>query len=587
MPRFQILACILALMAHAAFSCAARAARPNVVLIITDDQGYGDFGATGNEAIETPHLDALARGGATLTNFYVSPVCSPTRACLMTGRYNYRTRVADTWIGRSMMEPEETTLAEALRAAGYATGIFGKWHLGDCYPMRPIDQGFEEALVLRGGGLAQPSDPPENERRYTDPILIHNGAPTPTQGYCTDVYFDAALRFIEQARRQDRNFFVYLPTNAPHAPLHDVPPAWLAHYQTKRAALAKLAEAATGQPPSEANVDSLTRIAAMISNIDENVGRLMRRLEASQVLDNTIIVFLTDNGPDTIRYVGPFRGKKSDVFEGGIRSPLWLHWPARFRAGTTSDEPAAHIDLMPTLLAACDVQPPVGVRLDGQNLLGLLTGEQELLPERPIVIQTHRGDVPMRYHHFMLRLGKWKLVHPSGFGLERFEGEVRPQLYDVVADPGERTDLAEQHPDVVADLLKRYDAWYDDVSNTRPDNFAPPRIHIGARAERVTTLTRQDWRGSQGWGRNDRGYWQLFAERRGRYEAKVRIEPLNAPCEVQLRLGDVTVSTKLGAGDAEVDFDDITIEAGDLNLSVIVRNESVERGAYQVELAQQ
>ncbi len=191
---------------------AADTTRPNVILIMTDDQGIGDFGATGNRVIKTPHLDEMARGGAAMTTFYVSPVCSPTRACLMTGRYNYRTRVIDTWLGRSMMEPEEVTVAEVLAQAGYATGIFGKWHLGDCYPMRPMDQGFQQSLVLRGGGLAQPSEPRENRNRYTDPISFRNGQQVQTRGYCTDVYFDEAMTFIDSSLQAGRELLC-LPAN--------------------------------------------------------------------------------------------------------------------------------------------------------------------------------------------------------------------------------------------------------------------------------------------------------------------------------------------------------------------------------------
>ncbi|HCK71663.1 MAG TPA: arylsulfatase, partial [Planctomycetaceae bacterium] len=183
--------------------------RPNVILIITDDQGYGDFGATGNDIIETPNLDELASRSASMSTFYVSPVCSPTRACLMTGRYNYRTRCIDTFVGRSMMEPNEITIAEVLAANGYRNGLFGKWHLGDCYPMRPQDQGFHEVLMHKGGGLGQPSDPRENNRRYTDPILFHNGEQVNTKGYCTDVYFDAALSSIETEVSNGNSFFTY------------------------------------------------------------------------------------------------------------------------------------------------------------------------------------------------------------------------------------------------------------------------------------------------------------------------------------------------------------------------------------------
>ncbi len=240
--KLGVLFSVVLISAQAVLDNAAAAdpQRPNVILIMSDDQGYGDFGIQGNPVFRTPHIDAMAKRSASMSTFYVCPVCSPTCACLMTGRYNYRTRVVDTWVGRSMMEPSEVTLAEVLSDAGYATGIFGKWHLGDCYPMRPIDQGFQMSLVLRGGGFAQPSEPPENQRRYTNPILFRNGLKVQTEGYCTDVYFDAALEFIEASQRQQRSFFVYLPTNTPHSPLHDVPESLRMDYRQQADKLLQL-----------------------------------------------------------------------------------------------------------------------------------------------------------------------------------------------------------------------------------------------------------------------------------------------------------------------------------------------------------
>ena len=292
------------------------AQRPNVIVIMTDDQGYGDFGATGNTLIETPHLDAMAARSASLSTFYVSPVCSPTRASLMTGRYNYRTRCIDTWVGRSMMEPDEVTVAEVLKDAGYATGIFGKWHLGDCYPMRPNDQGFEESLIHRGGGLAQPADPRENHRRYTDAILFRNGQQVQTKGYCTDVYFDAALDYIDQQHAAKRSFFIYLPTNAPHGPFHDVPETLRLHYMKKD--LTALSQHKIPDRRKAAEQDKLARVAAMITNVDENVGRLQRRLKDLGISENTLVIYLNDNGANSMRYAGPFRGMKTGVHEGGI-----------------------------------------------------------------------------------------------------------------------------------------------------------------------------------------------------------------------------------------------------------------------------
>ena len=345
---------------------------PNIVLVMTDDQGYGDFGFAGNPVIETPHLDALAAQSAQVERFYVSPVCTPTRASLMTGRYNYRTRAIDTYIGRAMMEPEEVTVAEMLGDAGYATGIFGKWHLGDAYPLRAMDQGFEESLVHRGGGIGQPSDPPGGEGRYTDPVLFRNGVREDMTGYCTDIYFDAAFEFMERAAEDGRPFFAYVPTNAPHGPFHDVPQDWLDHYRQ-----VDLRPALPGpEEPGEPVLDRLARTFAMISNIDANVGRLMQRLDALGLAENTIVVFLTDNGPNGNRYTGPLRDRKGSVLEGGIRSPLLVRWPARLPAGGKAvDRIAAHIDVTPTLLDAAGVEPPAGLHLDGRSLLDLLAGD--------------------------------------------------------------------------------------------------------------------------------------------------------------------------------------------------------------------
>ncbi len=389
---------------------------PNIVIILTDDQGYGDLGVTGNPVLRTPNIDALSRRAASMTTFYVSPVCAPTRASLMTGRYNYRTRVVDTYMGRAMMEPDEVTVAEVLQEAGYATGIFGKWHLGDCYPMRPMDQGFEMSLVHRGGGIGQPSDPPGGEGRYTNATLFRNGRRVETDGYCTDVYFDAAIQWIEDAHRDERRSFTYIATNAPHGPFHDVPQDLYDQYRVMNLDNDQFPQREGHALPDTADTDRRARIFAMITNIDENVGRLVARLGALGILDNTLIIFMVDNGPNGRRYVAGFRGMKGGVYEGGIRSPFFAHWPARLAAGRTSDRIAAHIDVMPTILDACGVEPPDGVRLDGRSLLPLLEGRQVAWPDRTIVIQTHRGDVPVRYHHCATRSQRWKLVHSSGFG---------------------------------------------------------------------------------------------------------------------------------------------------------------------------
>jgi arylsulfatase A-like enzyme len=288
---------VLALLASTPLAaCAAQtAAKPNVIIILTDDQGFGELGATGNPVIHTPHIDGLATQSVSLVNFCVMPVCSPTRACLMTGRYNYRTGITDTYLGRSLMHPDETTLAEMLAAGGYRTGIFGKWHLGDNYPMRAMDKGFQESLVLNGGGLAQPGDPPDpvDERgAYFDATLRHNGTWVKTKGYVSDVITSAAMRFIE--RKSDQPFFVYLPFNCPHSP-HQVPDEYRRHYPAEDFDAANFPS--KGHPmAAKHDPDDLARVYGMIENIDDNVGRLLAKLDQLKLADNTIVVLFSDNG---------------------------------------------------------------------------------------------------------------------------------------------------------------------------------------------------------------------------------------------------------------------------------------------------
>jgi arylsulfatase/arylsulfatase A len=560
-------------------------ARPNVIVIMTDDQGYGDFGIAGNPVLRTPHLDALAGRSARMSRFYVSPVCAPTRACLMTGRYNFRGRVVDTWRGRALLEPREVTIAEAMRGAGYATGIFGKWHLGDNYPMRPQDQGFEEVLVHRGGGIGQPSDPPGGEGKYTDPVLFHNGERVQERGYCTDVYFDRGMEWMERVHAEGRNFFLYLPTNAPHGPFHDVPRDLYEEYRKLDLSGGRFPQDRGHPLPERANEDRLARIFAMITNIDDNVGRLMERLEALDIDRDTIVVFLTDNGPAGRRYVAGMRGAKASVYEGGIRSPLFVRWPGRLQPGTESDCIAAHIDIMPTLLDACGIPAPPGVALDGRSLLPLLRDPAADWHGRRIVIQAHRGDEPVRYHNFAVIGQRWKLVHDSGFGKETFEGDPSLELYDMQADPLEMRDVAAEHPEVVAELRSVYDAWFDDVGSTRPDNYAPPRIVIGTDREDPVVLTRQDWRSRDRWGASEAdGKWLLHAARDGSYDIRALYPPVPAAGEAVIDLGGRVVKVPFESNATEALFSDVPLQKGDLDLRVRLFMAGEERGPWFVEV---
>ena len=558
-------------------SLASDPTQPNIIVIMPDDQGYGDHGVTGNAVIRTPNIDALAEASASMSDFYVCPVCSPTRASLMTGRYHYRTRVVDTFKGRSMMEPEEVTIAEVLKDAGYATGIFGKWHLGDNYPLRPNDQGFDESYIHRGGGLAQPSEPIENQRRYTNPILFENGKQIATEGYCTDLYFDAAIRFIDRCRQEQKPFFVYLPTNAPHGPYHDVPAELYEYYKN-----ADLKSIMVGQ---RGNFDQLARIAAMIENVDQNVGKLDQHLKNSGIFEDTIVIFLVDNGPNSMRFAGPFRGMKATVHEGGIRSPFFVRWPKRLNAGTVSDRIAAHIDLLPTLADAANAKLPDGLILDGKSLLPLLEGNKEKArqwPDRHLVLQVHRADQPVRSHHMAIRNQRLKLVHPSGFGKEKMPDDVPYELYDMSDDQGEKVNLAASRPAKLQQLLDAYDVWFDDVSTTRSDNYAPPRMVIGSDKEPVSALTLQDWRvtNAEGWGVS--GVWLVHVERPATFDAEIVFSQPVGPMDVSLAIGDVSQKGTLEAGQTRVMIRNIAVPRGDADVRLVSSINGRKGDPYQV-----
>ncbi len=486
-----------------------------------------------------------------------------------------------------MMEPEEVTIAEILRDAGYSTGIFGKRHLGDAFPLRAVDQGFQEALVHLGGGIGQPSDPPGGEGKYTDAILFHNGEPVQTVGYVTDVIFDRALDWIEQQHDGGDSFFAYIATNAPHGPFHDVPEDLLAEYSQMNLSAAAFPQDRGHPLPEDTDTDRLARIFAMITNIDDNLGKLFERLDSLELTDNTIVVFLVDNGPSGRRYVGGMRGQKSDVYEGGVRSPFFIHWPARLAAGRASDRVAAHIDVLPTLLDAARLEVPEGIGIDGRSFLPLLTGETTDWPDRSIVIQAHRGDLPQRFHNFMVRNQRWKLVHPSGFGRESFDGDPVFELYDMEADPLELEDVADKEPEIVEELTAAYDTRFDGVGNTRPDNYLPPRIAIGTPYESPTTLTRQDWRHTKGrpWGRDSNGYWELEVITPGDYDIDLRFPATAANGTATLSLNEATHRAELAAGSNSLTIQAVRLSAGPLRLQVTLEVGDVSKGPWQVDVS--
>jgi arylsulfatase A-like enzyme len=515
---------------------AAEAGRPNVILIMTDDQGYGDLGTNGNPIIKTPNLDRFATQSVTVDPFYVCPVCAPTRATLMTGRYNYRTGVTDTWLGRAMMHRDEVTVAEMLRGAGYRTAIFGKWHLGDCYPMRPGDQGFEESLVHTGGGLCQPAGPADNS--YFDPSLLHNGRRVKTTGYCSDVFVDALLRFVSQHRKEP--FFVYLPFNCPHGPFQ-VSEEYAKPYEDLKMK--------PGDFPAVGHVrrnvpENTAKVFGMVQNIDDNLGRILAKLDELGIAENTIVIFLTDNGPNGDRYDAGFKASKGSVYEGGIRTAFFVRWPAVLKAGGKVDRIAAHIDVVPTLLEACRVRPPEDVALDGRSILPLLKGEEVDWPARTLFFQWHRGDEPVLYQAFAARSATHKLVHPGNVKPGADPADVPFELYDTRTDPLEMKNVAAENPQVVESLRKQYEAWLADVA--RDHGYEAPRILIGTPRENPTVLTRQDWRGAAAsWSPKGLGHWEIAVPQAGTFEVTCDVDLPKRPAEIHLAVQTVESSERI------------------------------------------
>ena len=534
------------------FASFAAVARPNVLVIITDDQGYGDLGFHGNSQIHTPNLDQLARESVRCKYFYVSPVCAPTRASLMTGRYNYRTGVTDTYLGRAMMFSDEVTLAEMFAAAGYRTGIFGKWHLGDNYPMRAMDQGFQESLVHKGGGIAQPSDPPGGDS-YFDATLYRNGKAIKSKGYCTEVFTDAAIDFVKRERTGP--FFAWLAYNAPHAPLQ-VPESNLAPYRGLKD-------------------DTTAKVYAMVSNIDRNCGRLLKQLPA-----DTIVVFLTDNGPQQVRYNSSMRGRKGTVYDGGIRVPFFIRWHGKLKAGREVEQPAAHIDLAPTLLDACGIPKPAKVVFDGISLWPLISGARVLWPERTLHFQWHRGDVPELHRAFAARSTRFKLVQAAGAN-ERWDGNKVFEIFDLERDASESRNIAVEQPEIMKRLLASYEAWFTMMKSER--NFALPRVIVGTTNENPVMLTRQDWRGPRAsWGTNGLGHWEIEVAQGGEYDIKLQFPELAQKAVIEFRCQDQSGRQELTVGTAETGFHDIRLTPGPANVEARLEGDGTNRGIHYV-----
>ena len=411
---------------------------PNVVLILTDDQGWGDLSIHGNPYLQTPHIDQLARSGVQHSNFYVNPLCAPTRASLLTGRYNLRTGTRWVSDGLENMSPEEFTMAEMFKSANYATGCFGKWHNGAHYPFHPNQQGFDEFVGFCAG----------HWNNYYSTTLERNGEAYPTEGYITDVLTNEALKFIEE--HQQEPFFCYIPYNVPHSPFQ-VDDVYFDKYYSLLDTMS-----------DEAARNKLASVYGMCENIDDNVGRIVSALDSLSLSDNTIVIYLSDNGPNGERYNGGMRGTKSDTHEGGVKVPSFVSWPGHIPAGTVRDAVAAHIDLFPTLASLCKIELPDNLLLDGINLADWWQDVRTELPKRTLFVQ--QSDRLLTPDLGGVRTDEYRyVIYPDYTG-----------LYHLPTDPGEKHDLSQEQP-VLADSMHRlYTEWFEKMKASSQDFTVTP-----------------------------------------------------------------------------------------------------------------
>ncbi len=505
---------------------------PNVILIITDDQGYGDLGFNGNPNIITPALDNFAAESVRFNNFYVSPVCAPTRSSLMTGRYSLRTGVRDTYNGGAIMASSEVTIAEMLKQANFTTGIFGKWHLGDNYPSRPSDQGFDESLIHLAGGMGQVGDFTnyfKKDTSYFDPILWHNNEQKPYKGYCSDIFTENAIEFIEN--NKNNPFFCYLSFNAPHNPLQ-VPDEYYQAYKTLDPTDGIDPELIPNEKISEKTKDNTRKVYAMVTNIDDNLKKLFNKVDELGIKDNTIVIFMTDNGPQHVRYIAGMKGRKSSVYNGGIRVPFFLRFPAMFSGNQEVNQFTAHIDLLPTLSKLCNVEMPRDRKIDGRSFIPSINGEK--LPERSFFSYWTR-KYPELFNNIALQRGHFKLIGKTDYNspIENFE------LYDTYNDPFEKNNLVTQKKSIALSLKKEMHQTFLELVNS--ENLKnPPRIMLGSDFENPVYLNRNDAGGQRAVWNQEQAYsfWKVDINKEGLYDLKFKfLKPLPANGNMYLEIG--------------------------------------------------
>ena len=516
---------------------------PNVILIITDDQGYGDLNFNGNPNIITPALDNFAAESVRFNNFYVSPVCAPTRSSLMTGRYSLRTGVRDTYNGGAIMASSEVTLAEMLKQANFTTGIFGKWHLGDNYPSRPSDQGFDESLIHLAGGMGQVGDFTnyfKKDTSYFDPILWHNNEQKPYQGYCSDIFTENAIEFIE--KNKNNPFFCYLSFNAPHNPLQ-VPDEYYQIYKNIDPTEGIDPNLIPNEKINEQTKENTRKVYAMVTNIDDNLKKLFAKVEELGIKENTIVIFMTDNGPQHARYVAGMKGRKTSVYNGGIRVPFYFRYPNEFSGDKEVDQMTAHIDLLPTLSKLCGARIPEDRKIDGRNFIPSIEGK--IQPERSFFSYWTR-KYPELFNNIALQRGQFKLV-----GKTDYDSEIENfQLYDTNKDPFEKNNLMAQKKSIGLSLKEEMHQTFLELVNS--ENLKnPPRIILGSDFENPVYLNRNDAGGQRAVWNQEQAYsfWKVDINKEGLYDLKFKfLKPLPANGNMYLEIGQ-SIQQKLNSKD--------------------------------------
>ncbi len=518
--------------------------RPNVIVILTDDQGYGDLACHGNPFIKTPNMDELYKQSIRLTNFHVSPMCAPTRAALMTGAHEWRSGVTHVGFGQCMLSQDSYTMANCFSDGGYKTAIYGKWHLGSNYPQRPQDKGFQETLNWWGAIPHQNPSHYQNSGTRSDLYLMHNGKWKKTEGFVTDVIFDGAMDWIKE--NKENPFFLFLPTSAPHGPFWSCPEEYQKIYKDM------------GFKSREAG------FYGMVTKVDDKLGQLRKFLREQDLEKDTILVFLTDNGTDGGprfgRYNAGMLGKKNQIHEGGTRVPCFVSWPGKFKEGVDVDQLSTHYDILPTLAHICGLNIPDGVKIDGISLAGWLKNPDKKWQQRYLCMDfgwfgpRYINAEPLKYGKCAVRNHSYRLIN----------GE---ELYNVHEDPAQKNNIADQNPELVKKMRRIYEKWWKGIKHNL---LGPTFIILGSEECNPTRLALWDWQPStvsseygglvkdttgnktiplklEQWlrrGDNEkqlnlpyRGSWAVEIARSGRYQVKTYIIPPESKEPIQLRSG--------------------------------------------------